>query len=87
MALQDSREMNYEGKSRIMSSPFNQGEEEGVDDELSDNSLRFPKDGSPQLGEQGDNICQIKWYNEVCSREKIPNLNIGWKVHPKYGLR
>ena len=50
MALQDSREMNYEGKSRIMSSPFNQGDDEGVADELSDNSLRFPKDGSPQLG-------------------------------------
>ena len=37
-----------------------QGEDEKVADELSDNSLRFPKDGSPQLGEQGDNICQIK---------------------------
>ena len=31
-----------------------------VDDELNGNSSRFPKDGFPQLGEQGDNICQIK---------------------------
>ena len=26
------------------------------------------KDGFPQLCEQGDSICQIKWYNWVCSR-------------------
>ena len=38
-------------------------------DGLSDNPLRFPKDGFPQLCEQGDNICQIKWYNDVCSRK------------------
>ena len=60
MPLQDSREMNYEGKSRIMSSPFNQGEDEGVVDELNDNSWRFRKDGSPRLSEQGDDHCQIK---------------------------
>ena len=36
---------------------------------LNDNSSRFPKDGFPQLCEQGDNICQIKWYNDVCSRK------------------
>ena len=45
----------------------------------------FQKDGFPQLCEQEDNICQIKWYNDVCSR-KHTQLIIGWKVHPKYGL-
>ena len=40
-----------------------------VADELSDNSSRLPKDGFPQLSEQGDNISQIKWYNDVCSRK------------------
>ena len=39
---------------------LNQGEDEGVADELNDNSSRFPKDGFPQSCEQGDNICQIK---------------------------
>ena len=29
----------------------------------------FRQDGFPQLCEQGDNICQIKWYNDVCSRK------------------
>ena len=43
-----------------MSSLLNQGENEEVADELSDNSMRFPKDGFPQLCEQGDNFCQIK---------------------------
>ena len=42
---------------------------EEVADWLSDNSSRFPKDGFPQLCEQGDNICRIKWYNELCSRK------------------
>ena len=36
----------------------------------------FRQDGFPQLCEQGDNICQIKWYNDVCSR-KHTQLNIG----------
>ena len=52
--------MNYGSKFRIMSSLLNQGENEEVANELSDNSSRFPKDGFPQLCEQGDNICQIK---------------------------
>ena len=47
----------------------NQGEDEEVADELNDNSTRFPKYGFPQLCEQGDNICQIKWYIDVCSRK------------------
>ena len=38
-------------------------------DGLSDNSSRFPKDGFPQVCQQGDNICQFKWYNDVCSRK------------------
>ena len=37
--------------------------------EISDNSSRLTKDGFPQLCEQGDNICQNKWYNDVCSRK------------------
>ena len=52
--------MNYASKFQIMSSSLNQGQDEEMAYELSDNSLRFPKYGSPQLGEQGDNICQIK---------------------------
>ena len=42
-----------------MSSLLNQGENEEVADELSDNSSRFPKDGFPQLCEQGNFICRI----------------------------
>ena len=52
--------MNDGSKFRNQSSALNQGEDEEVADELSDNSLRFPKVGSPQVGERGDNICQIK---------------------------
>ena len=48
--------MNYESKFRNKSSSLNQGEDEEVADGLGDNSSRFPKDGSPQLCEQGDNI-------------------------------
>ena len=55
MALQDSWEMNYGSEFRNKSSSFNQGENEEVADELSDISMRFPKDGFPQLCEQGDN--------------------------------
>ena len=61
--------MNYGSKFRIMRSSLNQGEDEEVANDLSDNSLGFPKDGFPQLCGQGDNICQIKWYNDVCSRK------------------
>ena len=60
MTLQDSREMNYEVTSINKSSSLTQGEDKEVAGELSDNSSRFPKDGFPQLCEQGDNICQIK---------------------------
>ena len=42
-----------------MSSSLNQGEDEEVADELSDNSLRFSKDGFPHLCEQGDNIDMV----------------------------
>ena len=38
----------------------NQGEDEEVADGLSEKSSIFPKDGFPQLCEQGDNISQIK---------------------------
>ena len=52
-----------------MSSSLNQGEDEGVADELSDNPSRVPKDVFQKLGEQGDNNCQIKRFNGVCSRK------------------
>ena len=52
--------MNYGSKFRIMSSSLNYGENEEVVDELSDNSSRLPKDGFPQLCEQGDIISQIQ---------------------------
>ena len=77
--------MNYEVISVNKSPSLTQGEDKEVSGELNGNSLRFPKDGFPPLSEQGDNICQIKWYKEVCSR-KHTQLNIGWKVRPKYGL-
>ena len=51
------------------SSPLNQGEDKEVSGELNGNSPRLPKDGFPPLSEQGDNICQINWYKEVCSRK------------------
>ena len=61
--------MNYGSEFRNKSSSLKQGEDEEMSDELSDNSSRFPKDGFPQSCGQGDNICQIKWYNGVCSRK------------------
>ena len=52
--------MNYEVISVNKSPSLNQGEDKEVSGELNGNSPRFPKDGFPQLSEQGDNICQIK---------------------------
>ena len=52
--------MNYEVISVNKSSSLTQGEVMEVADELNDKSSRFPKDGFPQLSEQGDNICQTK---------------------------
>ena len=52
--------MNYGSEFRNKSSSLNQGEDEGVADELNDNSSRFPKDGFPQLCEQRGNISQIR---------------------------
>ena len=52
--------MNYEVISIIKSPSLTQGEDKEVSGELNGNSSRFPKDGFPQLSEQGDNICQIK---------------------------
>ena len=49
---------------------------EEVADWLSDHSLKFSKDGFPHLCEQGDNICRIKWYNDVCSRKNIHNKTL-----------
>ena len=52
--------MNYGSEFRNKNSSLHQGEAEEVADGLSDNSMRFPKDGFPQLCEQGVNISQIK---------------------------
>ena len=59
-----------------MSSLLNQGENEEVADELGDNSSRFPKDGFPQLCEQGDSFCQ---FNDIMryARGKPTQLCIG----------
>ena len=60
MTMQDSWEMNYGSEFQNKSSSLNQGEDEEVADELSNNSPRFPKDGFPQLSEHGDDISRIK---------------------------
>ena len=86
----DSREMNYEVISVNKSSSLIQGEDKEVADELSDNSSKFPKDGFPQLCEQGDNICQIKMIYWCMLEENIHNLtmverctqNMGWVARP-----
>ena len=65
--------MNYGSEFQNKSSSLNQGENEVVADKLSDNSSRFPKDGFPQLCEQGDNNCHIKCYIDVCLRKNIHN--------------
>ena len=61
--------MNYGSEFRNKSPSVNQREDEEVADGISDNSSRLTKDGFPQLCEQRDNICQIKWYNDVCLRK------------------
>ena len=67
------------------SSSLNQGEDERVADGISGNLSRLTKDGFPQLCEQGDNICQIKWYNDVCSR-KTYTIKHWLKGALEYGL-
>ena len=52
--------MNYGSEFENKSSSLNQGEDEEVADELSEIHWDFPKDGFPQLCEQGDNICRMK---------------------------
>ena len=47
--------MNYEVISVNKSPSLTQGEDKEVSGELNGNSPRFPKDGFPQLCEQGDN--------------------------------
>jgi len=77
--------MNYEVFSVIKSPSLTQGEDKEVSGELNGNSPRFPKDGFPPLSEQGDNICQIKRYKEVCSR-KTYTINHWLTVHPSTDL-
>ena len=77
--------MNYGSEFRNKSPSVNQREDEEVADGISDNSSRLTKDGFPQLCEQGDNICQIKWYNDVCSR-KTYTIKHWLKGAPEYGL-
>ena len=73
--------MNYGSEFQNKSSSLNQGEDEEVADELSNNSPRFPKDGFPQLCEQGNIICRI---NEIMmyARGKHTQLNNDRRVHP-----
>ena len=52
--------MNYEVISVIKSPSLTQGEDKEVSGELNGNSSRLPKDGFPQLSEQGYNIWHIK---------------------------
>ena len=61
--------MNYGSEFQNKSSSVNQREDEKVADRISGSSSRLTKDGFPQLCEQGDNNCQIKLYNDVCSRK------------------
>ena len=61
--------MNYGSEFRNKSSSLNQGEDEGWLMDSATIPQDFQKDGFPQSCEQGDNICQIKWYNDVCSRK------------------
>ena len=78
--------MNYGSEFQNKSPSLTPGEDKEVSSELNGNSPRFPKDGFPQLSEQGDNIGQIKWYNDVCSR-KTYTIKHWLKGAPEYGLR
>jgi hypothetical protein len=60
-----------EAGSRNNSSSLNQGEDEEVADGLSVNSSRIPNRWISTIMRQGNNICQIKWYNVVCPRKNI----------------
>ena len=77
--------MNYEVISVIKSPSLTQGEDKEVSGELNGNSPRFPKDGFPPLSEQGDNFVRSNDIRKY-ARGKHTQLNIGWKVRPKYGL-
>ena len=46
----------------------------------------FQKDGFPQLCEQGDNICQIKWYNDVSSRKTYTIQTLAERCTRNVGL-
>ena len=64
-------------------SSLSQGEDEEVADGLSDNTSRYPKRWISTVIEQGDKICRIKYYNDVCSRKNIHNLTLVEKGCPK----
>mgnify|MGYP005834795083 CR=1 FL=1 len=61
--------MNYGSEFQNKSSSLTQGEDEEVADGSTTIHRDFQQDGFPQLCEQGDNIFQIEWYNDVCSRK------------------
>ena len=61
--------MNYGSEFRKKSSSLIQGEMRRWLMGSATFHQDFQQDGFPQLCEQGDNICQIKWYNDVCSRK------------------
>ena len=68
--------MNYEVISVNKSPSLTQGEDKEVSGEINGNSPRFPKDGFPPLGEQGDNIVRSKDIRKY-ARGKHTQLNIG----------
>ena len=76
MTWQDSQEMYNGSESRNKSSSLNQGEEEEVADELSDNSPRFSKDDFHNYVKKEISIVTS---NDIMMyvREKHPQLNLG----------
>ena len=67
--------MNYGSEFRNKSTSLNQGEDEEVAGGLSNNSSRFPKDGFPQLSEQGDKFVRSNDIRKY-ARGKHTQLNI-----------
>ena len=69
-----------------MSSSLTLGEDEGVADELSDNESIFPKMDYHQYSNKEITLARS---NDIMryARGKHTQLNIGGKLHPKYGLR
>ena len=78
--------MNYGSDLQNKSSSLNQWRDKVVADELSDNHRDFQKMGLHNYVNKeitlvrSNDIMMYAW-------GKHTQLNIGWKVHPKYGLK